>query len=70
MYNNTQLDMFHEVLPPEIKNMEKLALLEHQQNKLRQGLFKRFGEHEKKFSEISDLLGKVLQILVCDYKHE
>jgi len=59
----SQMDLFEGLLTPEGVNFEKILVLQEQQDNLRRGLFRRYGDHEKRINEISENMKLLLEIL-------
>lgn len=63
MTTECQLDMFEGLLTHESFQLERLLVLEGQQEKLRKGIFQRYGEQEKKIKKLSESVDHLLNIL-------
>lgn len=58
-----QMDMFDGLMSPGKIGFERIMRLEQRQENLRRGLFKRFGDHEKKINKISVLMEEIVETI-------
>ncbi len=61
--NNQQLDMFEGLMTHESFQLERLLILEGQQDKLRKGIFQRYNEQEKKIKKLSESVDHLINLL-------
>jgi hypothetical protein len=62
-----QLDMFDGILFPESIQFKKIIDLEKRQENLRKGIFKRYGEQNKKIDSLYIILNEMLSIIKEKY---
>lgn len=63
MQKTIQIDMFEGLLTHESFQLEKLLILEGQQEKLRKGIFRRYGEQEKRIKKLSENVDQLINLL-------
>ena len=69
MSTEYQLDMFEGLMTHESFQLEKLLILERQQENLRKGIFRRYGEQEKKIKQLSESVDHLINLLENKDEH-